>query len=65
MGFRDLRTVHSDRFHVDIDYYVTDINYYDEDGHIGIVWGCSADDGRGYYLTFVDGVLDDSETTVA
>lgn len=63
MGFRDLRTVHSNRFHVDIDYYITDINYYDE--HTGIVWGCSADDGRAYYLTFVDGVFDDSETEVA
>lgn len=64
MGFRDLKTVWSSRYHVDIDYYPQDINYYD-DGHIGIVWGCSADDGRAYYLTFVDDEFDDSETELA
>ena len=64
MWFRDLCTVHSNRFNVDIDYYLTDLNSY-EDGHIEIAWGCSADDGRAYYLTFVDGVFDDSETEVA
>lgn len=64
MGFKDLHTVHSSRFHVDIDYYTDDLSSYD-DGHIKIAWGCSADDGRGYYITFVDGVFDDSETEVA
>lgn len=63
MGFKNLHTVHSDRFNVDIDYYVTNLTQYDEE--IAIAWGCSADDGRAYYLTFINGVFDDSETTVA
>ena len=60
----DLCSQYSNRFKVTIHYYPDSISYYDR-GHIGIAWGCSDEDGRGYYLTFIDGVFDDSATEVA
>ena len=59
-----MNSVFSRRFHTYIRYNVSDMSYYD-DGHIGIVHGFGSQDSRGYYLTFVDGEYDDSETEVA
>ena len=66
MGYRDMHTVHSNKFGVDIDYYLGDGSFHidDEGQEIETTWGCSADDDRGYVLTFIDGEYYDGLTEV-
>lgn len=60
MGFSDMRTVHSKRFGVDIEYYITDIGtaIYGPGCEEVWVFGCGYDDGMAYNLHFV---ADDDE----
>ena len=60
-------TQHSARFSADIEYNPTDpctLHIDDNDRESLTYWGID-DDGRCFFLTFIDGVFDDSETEEA
>lgn len=61
------RSQHSARFNTDIEYNPTDpsqLTITDQDEEVLTYWGID-DDGVCYFITFVDGVFDDTQTEEA